>query len=218
MSFKTIWRVLLPFLSIWLLSATAADAMFLSADPIGTKDDPNLYLYVGQDPVNLTDPTGMAMLDPGDLFATAQEAAIDAIAYHNQKSIDLDLEIGGTVEAVPGGFTYAEGLVGSQHGVGGFAITSNTVLDWHTHGNYSIGLVATWDPLRDDHGSDRFSTDDLSDARSIYRAAQRLGGLYEGTVLGTPSGAVWRFDPGTGRSPRVIGAVPVDLRRPEDRR
>jgi len=27
-------------------------------DPIGTKDDPNLYLYVGLDPVNATDPTG----------------------------------------------------------------------------------------------------------------------------------------------------------------
>jgi len=31
---------------------------FLSADPIGTKDDPNLYGYVGRDPVNATDPTG----------------------------------------------------------------------------------------------------------------------------------------------------------------
>ena len=33
--------------------------VFLSMDPIGTKDDPNLYMYVGLDPVNQTDPTGM---------------------------------------------------------------------------------------------------------------------------------------------------------------
>ena len=32
--------------------------LFLSTDPIGTKDDPNLYLYTGGDPVNATDPTG----------------------------------------------------------------------------------------------------------------------------------------------------------------
>lgn len=33
--------------------------IFLSMDPIGTKDDPNLYGYVAQDPVNKTDPTGL---------------------------------------------------------------------------------------------------------------------------------------------------------------
>jgi hypothetical protein len=59
MLFKNIWRAGLPFLAVSLLSATAVNATFLTADPIGTKDDPNLYMYVGIDPVNYTDPTGM---------------------------------------------------------------------------------------------------------------------------------------------------------------
>ncbi|MBX9802004.1 MAG: hypothetical protein K2Y04_04475 [Caulobacteraceae bacterium] len=37
--------------------------IFLSMDPIGTNDDPNLYGYVANDPVNRSDPTGMFWQD-----------------------------------------------------------------------------------------------------------------------------------------------------------
>ncbi|MFN4287535.1 MAG: RHS repeat-associated core domain-containing protein [Brevundimonas sp.] len=37
---------------------------FLSTDPIGTRDDPNLTLYVLGDPVNHTDPSGLCVTDP----------------------------------------------------------------------------------------------------------------------------------------------------------
>jgi hypothetical protein len=38
--------------------ATPSEARFLQVDPVGYKDQTNLYAYVGNDPVDETDPTG----------------------------------------------------------------------------------------------------------------------------------------------------------------
>jgi hypothetical protein len=46
------------FLTIITYSEYSA-ARFLQGDPVGYKDDMDLYTYVGNDPINNTDPTGM---------------------------------------------------------------------------------------------------------------------------------------------------------------
>lgn len=50
---------------------------FLSTDPIGTKDDPNLYMYVGLDPVNHIDATGKDIIILNDTFAGNSRLGLD---------------------------------------------------------------------------------------------------------------------------------------------
>lgn len=57
------------------LAVSSAEA-FLSTDPLGSKDDPNLYMYVGSDPVNYTDPSGLEAFIVGRRIFSDEDAAI----------------------------------------------------------------------------------------------------------------------------------------------
>lgn len=64
--FRYTGQIALPEAKLFYYKARVYDpalGTFLQTDPIGTKDDMNMYAYVGGDPVNMTDPTGMAGKD-----------------------------------------------------------------------------------------------------------------------------------------------------------
>lgn len=71
------------------LLATPATARFLQADPMGYGPDPNLYIYVGNDPTDKTDPEGLyqytcetgSRIGCAEGFQTLQQKAI--IRYQN---------------------------------------------------------------------------------------------------------------------------------------
>lgn len=110
--------------AVALTSASAAEARFLQVDPVGYKDQVNLYAYVNNDPIDGRDPTGLAGCDSsvskGDCGTLMKEQAKALADVRSIRSAIGRIEHGGKLSAGDAAVKAAIGKV--------FGSTSNSTL------------------------------------------------------------------------------------------
>jgi RHS repeat-associated protein len=155
-----------------------------SADPKGIAGGTNLFAFDGApsvvvDPWGLTT-TGAAGGSHPAKFATAEEAAVDAMQKTNPQSIKENTEYGAWVHKNPDGtFSSAPPTKGTIDGLGNMpAKGPDDVAWWHTHGGPDPG-----------YDSENFSGATGDKGYSKYYNAPGY--------VATPSGAIKKYDPST---------------------